>query len=108
QLAEMALDEPSALPDCAQQAQRETPANDRGDLQDPLGIIRKPVDAGHDDIVNRVGNRASGALLVSLAGVEGKLLEKKRVRLGFGAGAGRERRVKACGGRGEQIRAVAT
>ena len=72
----MGLDWRRALPDCAQQAKRETPADYRSDLQDPLGIVGKPVDAGHDDIVDRVGDRASGASLVNLAGVEGKLLEE--------------------------------
>jgi hypothetical protein len=90
------LDRRRALPDRAQQTEREAPANDRGDLQDPLRIVGKPVDASHDDIVDRVGDRASEAALVGLAGVEGKLLEKQRVAVGLGDDRFRDRLVEPC------------
>src|ERR1700730_234566 len=84
ELAEQAFQRRRVPPYGGQQAHRELPADDRGNLQKPFGLLGKPIDARHHNIVDRIRHHLDGSKVLRLAGMKGQLLEKegKARRLG--------------------------
>ena len=84
ELAQLVFGRAGTVPHRVQQGQREFPADHRSDLQQPLGLLRQPIDPRHHDIVDRVRNHQVRADVPRLAGIQCQLLEKERIAICLG------------------------
>src|SRR5215210_4378146 len=65
------------IPNGRQKGQPEFPAEDRSCLQEPLVVLREPVDPGHEDSLEGIRNGDVRTLQQSL----GQLLQEERISL---------------------------
>ena len=84
QLAQLVVNRPSALPYRLQQAQREFPADHRGNLEKSLSLLRQSVDPRHHDIMDRVRHHQVRSQVPRFSCVQCQLFQKKRVAIGLG------------------------
>jgi hypothetical protein len=83
ELEQMRREGACLVEDGLEHAHRECAAQYRGGLKQPLRNLRQPVDAGHQDPVDGVGDRDATGRARHLLDDPGQLLEEKWIALGF-------------------------
>ena len=79
QLAERGLERASVAPHGSQQPRRDLAAEDGGGLEEALGVLRQPVDARHEDFLDRGRDRPDVAQLRVVEQGSAQLLDEEGI-----------------------------